>query len=694
MKKIETGSIRNVAIIAHGGAGKTSLSEAILFNAGVVTRLGKVEEGNTVMDFLPEEISRQISSSSATACVEWKDHQINIVDTPGYQDFIADALYATRVCGGVVGVISAVSGVQVNTERLWKEARSQELPGAIFINKMDRERADFHKAISEVESTLKTRAVLLQLPIGAEADFKGVVDLISMKACHYEMDGSGKFTENDIPEELLAMADEYREKLVEFAAEGDDTLMEKYLDTFELTDDEVFQGLRSGVLDGDIVPVFCGSATLNIGVRKLLDSMIALMPSPEDVGTITGADPKGEVATREPAESEPFSAFVYKTLADPYAGKLTLFKVLSGTLKSDTGFYNATRDAKERFGNLFLLQGKKQVNVPEVVAGQLAGVAKLKETRTGDTLCAEGQPFIMPDVDIPIPALSCAIKPVSKGDEEKVSQSMARLLDEDPSIRVKRDEETGENILSGLGRQHLEVTVERLKIKFGVEVEMAVPKVPYKETIKGKTKLQSRYKKQTGGRGQFGDVWLEIERLPRGGNFEFVDKIVGGAVPRQYIPAVEKGLREAMVEGVIAGYPVTDIRVTLYDGSFHAVDSSEMAFKIAASMGFRKGFLECNPVLLEPIVNLDVSVPDDFMGAVIGDLNSRRGKVMGMDPQGTVQIVKAQIPLAEILTYAPDLRSMTEGRASFTTAFSHYEELPSHLAEKVVEESQKAKEKE
>jgi elongation factor G len=694
MKETQTEQIRNIAIIAHGSAGKTSLTEAVLFNAGAVNRLGKVEEGNTVMDFLPEEISRQISSSSATATLPWKDHQINIIDTPGYQDFIADSLYGLAVSDAVVAVISAVSGVQVNTERLWKEARERNLPGAVFINKMDRERADFSKAISEVEKTLKTRPVLLQIPIGAEADFKGVVDLISMKACLYEMDGSGKFTEHDIPADLADEADDYREKLVEFAAEGDDALVEKYLETGELTDDEVFQGLRAGVLAGDIVPAFCGSATLNIGVRKLLDAIVALMPSPVDRGAVTGTDGKETELVRNPSVDEPFAAFVYKTLADPYAGKLTLFKVLSGTLKADSGFFNASQDSKERFGNLFLLQGKKQVNMPQVIAGQLAAVAKLKETRTGDTLTAEGKPFVLPPLNLPEPALSYAIKPKSKGDEEKVSQSLARLLEEDPSLKVRRDEATRENILSGMGQQHIEVTVERLKTKFGVEVEMAIPKVPYKETIKGKTSLQSRYKKQTGGRGQFGDVWLEIEALPRGGDFEFVDKIVGGAVPRQYIPAVEKGLREAMVEGVQAGYPVTDVRVTLYDGSYHSVDSSEMAFKIAASMGFKKGFMECNPVLLEPIVNLDVTVPDDFMGAVIGDLNSRRGKVMGMDPRSGEQIVKAQVPMAEILSYAPDLRSMTEGRASFAISFSHYEEVPAHLAEKIIEETAGRKEKE
>jgi len=694
MSQIQTDQIRNIVLLAHGGAGKTSLAEAALFNAGAVNRLGKVEEGNTVMDFLPEEISRKISASSSTAAFQWKGSQINIVDTPGFQDFIADALFALRVCDGAVAVVSAVSGVQVNTERLWKEAREQGLAAAVFINKMDRERADFNKAISQVESVLKARPVLLEIPIGAEADFKGLVDLISMKACLYEMDGSGKFREEQIPADLSEMAAQYREKLVEFAAEGDDALVEKYLETGELTQEEVFRGLRAGVVAGDIVPVFCGSASLNIGVKKLLDAMVALMPSPADRGAVKGVDDKSQPAQRMPSSEEPFSAFVYKTIADPYAGKLTLMKILSGSLKPDSSFYNATRETKERFGNLFLLQGKKQVNVDAAVAGQLAAVAKLKETRTGDTLTAEGKPFLMPQVQIPEPALSYAIQPKSKGDEEKVSQSLARLMEEDPSIHVGRDEDTRENILSGMGQQHIEVTVERLKLKFGVEVEMKVPKVAYKETIKGKTSLQSRYKKQTGGRGQFGDVWIEVEPLPRGKEFEFVDKIVGGVVPRQYIPAVEKGVREAMGEGVLAGYPVVDVRVSLFDGSYHSVDSSEMAFKIAASMGFKKGFLESNPVLLEPIVNLEVTVPDDFMGAVIGDLNSRRGKVLGMDPQGGIQVIKAQVPMAEIMSYAPDLRSMTEGRAHFTLTFSHYEEVPAHLAEKVIEEAKRQKEKE
>lgn len=694
MSQTQTEKIRNIAFIAHGGSGKTSLAEAALFNTGAVNRMGKVEEGNTVMDFLPEEISRQISASSATAAVEWKGNQINIVDTPGYQDFIADSLFALRVCDSVVAVVSAVSGVQVNTERLWKEAKSQKLAAVVFINKMDRERADFDKSISDVEKILKARPVLLQIPIGAEADFRGVVDLISMKACIYEMDGSGKFREEEIPGDILNVADDYREKLVEFAAEGDDALVEKYLDTGELTEEEVFHGLRAGVTAGDIVPVFCGSATLNIGVKKLLDAIVALMPSPEDMGVVAGTDEKGEKTERRLSAEEPFAAFVYKTIADPYAGKVTLFKILSGTLKADSGFYNATRENKERFGSLFLLQGKKQLNVDQVVAGQLAAVAKLKETRTGDTLTADGKPFVMSSVQLPEPALSYAISPKSKGDEEKVSQSLARLMEEDPSIRVQRDKATRENIISGMGQQHIEVTVERLKLKFGVEVEMKVPKVAYKETIKSKTSLQSRYKKQTGGRGQFGDVWIELEPLPRGQDFEFVNKIVGGVIPRQYIPAVEKGVREAMAEGVLAGYPVTDVRITLYDGSYHSVDSSEMAFKIAASMGFKKGFMDANPVLLEPIVNLEVTVSDDFMGSVIGDLNSRRGKVMGMDPQGNVQIVKAQVPMAEILSYAPDLRSMTEGRAFFTVSFSHYEEVPAHLADKVVEEAKQRKEKE
>jgi len=690
MKQIQVDNIRNVAIIAHGSAGKTSLAEAVLFNAGATNRLGKVEEGNTVMDFLPEEISKQISTSSATATVEWDGHQINLVDTPGYQDFIADSLFALRICDCALLVVSAVSGVQVQTERLWKVASENGLPGMAIINKMDRERANFHQALEEMRTGLKANPVPVQLPIGAEDTFKGLVDLISMKACIYKTDGSGDFEVQDIPDEMLSEANEQHEKLVESAAEGEDDLVEKYLESGGLTQEEILRGLRAGALARDIIPVFCGAVTLNIGTKKLLDGLISLMPSPSDRGSLTGTDAEGQETELKPSPGEPFAAFVYKTLADPYAGKLTMFKVLSGTLKADSGFYNTNRETKERFGNIFLVQGKKQLPVQEVTAGQFAAVAKLKETKTGDTLVEAESTIKMPPVEIPEPALSYAIVPKSKGDEEKVSSALSRLLEEDPSLRVNRDDETKQNILSGMGQIHIEVTVDRLKEKFGVEVEMKVPKVPYRETIKGKTQLQSRYKKQSGGRGQYGDVWLEIEPLPGGGDFEFVDKIVGGVVPRQYIPAVEKGIREAMVEGVLAGYTVTDVKVTLFDGSYHSVDSSEMAFKIAASMGFKKGFLDAKPVLLEPIVNLEVSVPDDFMGAVIGDLNSRRGKVVGMDPLGDVQAVKAQVPMSEILTYAPDLRSMTEGRGSFTMGFSHYEEVPAHLAEKIVEDSKKA----
>jgi elongation factor G len=690
MKQIQVDNIRNVAIIAHGSAGKTSLAEAVLFNTGATNRLGKVEEGNTVMDFLPEEISKQISTSSATASVEWDGHQINLVDTPGYQDFIADSLFALRICDCALLVVSAVSGVQVQTERLWKVASENGLPGMAIINKMDRERANFHQALEEMRTGLKANPVPVQLPIGAEDTFKGLVDLISMKACIYKTDGSGDFEVQDIPDEMLSEANEQHEKLVESAAEGEDDLVEKYLESGGLTQEEILRGLRAGALACDIIPVFCGAVTLNMGTKKLLDGLISLMPSPSDRGSLTGTDAEGQETELKPSPGEPFAAFVYKTLADPYAGKLTMFKVLSGTLKADSGFYNTNRETKERFGNLFLVQGKKQLPVQEVTAGQVAAVAKLKETKTGDTLVEPESSIKMPPVEIPEPALSYAIVPKSKGDEEKVSSALSRLLEEDPSLRVNRDDETKQNILSGMGQIHIEVTVDRLKEKFGVEVEMEVPKVPYRETIKGKTQLQSRYKKQSGGRGQYGDVWLEIEPLPGGGDFEFVDKIVGGVVPRQYIPAVEKGIREAMVEGVLAGYTVTDVKVTLFDGSYHSVDSSEMAFKIAASMGFKKGFMDAKPVLLEPIVNLEVSVPDDFMGAVIGDLNSRRGKVVGMDPLGDVQAVKAQVPMSEILTYAPDLRSMTEGRGSFTMGFSHYEEVPAHLAEKIVEDSKKA----
>lgn len=685
MKGYEAENIRSIAIIGHGSAGKTSLAETIMFDAGVTNRMGTINDGNTVMDFLPEEISRQISTSSATASLEWKENQINIVDTPGYQDFIADALYALVVCEGALLVVGAVSGVRAQTERLYKFAKENNAGMIAFVNKMDRERADFDRAIGEMESTLGANPVLTQLPIGKEASFEGVVDLLTMKACIYSKDGTGNFEEKDIPDQLKGQADEYREKLVEAAAESEDELVEKYLEEGDLTDEEILKGLRTGVVTGDILPVFCGSATLNIGVRKLLDGIQNMMPSPGDRGLITGVDAKGNETERKVSTDEPFSAFVYKTMADPFAGKLTLFKIISGSLKADTGFLNSTRDTKERFGNVFILNGKKQESVPVVSAGQLAAVAKLKETKTGDTLSDDSSPFVLPNIELPAPALSYAIVPRSKGDEEKVSAALTRLMEEDPSMKTSREEETRESIISGMGQLHLEVTVERLKEKFGVEVDMKVPKVPYKETIKRSTKLQSRYKKQSGGRGQYGDVWLEIEPLSRGSDFEFVNKIVGGVVPRQYIPAVEKGVREAMAEGVLAGYPVTDLKVTLYDGSYHAVDSSEMAFKIAASMGFKKGFLDARPILLEPIVNLNVSVPEDFMGAVIGDLNSRRGKVVGMDPGEGEQIVNAQVPMAEVLTYAPDLRSMTEGRGSFSLSFSHYEETPGHLAEKIVE---------
>ena len=685
MKGYEAENIRSIAIIGHGSAGKTSLAETIMFDAGVTNRMGTIDDGNTVMDFLPEEISRQISTSSATASLEWKENQINIVDTPGYQDFIADALYALVVCEGALLVVGAVSGVRAQTERLYKFAKENNAGMIAFVNKMDRERADFDRAIGEMESTLGANPVLTQLPIGKQASFEGVVDLLTMKACIYSKDGTGNFEEKDIPEQLKGQADEYREKLVEAAAESEDELVEKYLEEGDLTDEEILRGLRTGVVTGDILPVFCGSATLNIGVRKLLDGIQNMMPSPGDRGLITGVDAKGNETERKVSSDEPFSAFVYKTMADPFAGKLTLFKIISGSLKADTGFLNSTRDTKERFGNVFILNGKKQESVPVVSAGQLAAVAKLKETKTGDTLSNDSAPFVLPNIELPAPALSYAIVPKSKGDEEKVSAALTRLMEEDPSMKTSREEETRESIISGMGQLHLEVTIERLKEKFGVEVDMKVPKVPYKETIKRSTKLQSRYKKQSGGRGQYGDVWLEIEPLSRGSDFEFVNKIVGGVVPRQYIPAVEKGVREAMAEGVLAGYPVTDLKVTLYDGSYHAVDSSEMAFKIAASMGFKKGFLDARPILLEPIVNLNVSVPEDFMGAVIGDLNSRRGKVVGMDPGEGEQIVNAQVPMAEVLTYAPDLRSMTEGRGSFSLSFSHYEETPGHLAEKIVE---------
>ncbi|MBI2370524.1 MAG: elongation factor G, partial [Deltaproteobacteria bacterium] len=644
--------IRNLALIGHGGAGKTSLAEAILFCTGAVDRLGRVDEGTTVMDYEPEEQQRLISIQAAVHRAEWKKCRVNLVDTPGYANFIGDTRRCLQAVEGAVLVVEAVSEIKVEGERVWQYADEFALPRVAFVNKMDRERADFAKALEELDTVLKANPVAVQLPIGKEDAFRGVIDLRRMKALVYATDGSGKVAEEEIPGPLRAEADAARERLIEKVAEADDALTEKYLEQGTLAPEEVVEGLRQGVLQRKFTPVLCGSGLRNMGLHPLLDLVIEVLPSPV-ARSVAGVHPQArEPQTRQPEEQAPFAALVFKTIADSFAGKLSVFRIFSGTLQADSQVYNATRGARERFGQVFELEGKKQKAVGQASVGDIVAVAKLKETQTGDTLCDEARPVLF-ETPAEVPAvLSFALSAKVKGEEEKVFSSLGRLIEEDPSLKVHRDEQTKEIILSGLGQLHVEVAVEKLKRKFGVEVELKAPKVPYKETIRGRTKIQGKYKKQSGGRGQYGDTWIEIEPLPRGGGFEFVDKIVGGAIPRQYIPAVEKGIREAMAEGIVAGYPVVDLRVTLYDGSYHTVDSSEMAFKIAASLGFKKGFLECTPVLLEPVMLIEIVVPEEHVGDVIGDLNSRRGRVLGVDVKGRTQGIKGQVPMAEVLQYA------------------------------------------
>lgn len=694
MAKYESQALRNVAVAGHGGTGKTTLCESFLFVSGKTERLGRVDDGSSSMDFEPEEHKRRSSINTAVNFFEWDKHKVNLLDSPGDSNFAYDMMGCLAHADAVLVVIDAVSGVEFQTIKAWEAADTYTLPRIAVINRLDRERADFGKAVESIVAKLDRKVTPLMLPIGKEAEFKGVVDLVAGKAFLFD-EGKGTCKPADIPADLAAQVEKYRGTMVEDIAETDETLMDKYLESGELSTEELQQGLRKGVLSGSVIPVVCTSALKNIGTSLLMDLMVRLFPSPVDRGAVTGTKPGAEeLEERLPDPSAPFAARVFKTIADPYAGRVTIFRVYSGTVTSDATFFNPTHKTTERFGNIFFLEGKTQKPTDDpLVPGDIAAVAKLKETLTGDTLCFEKAPILLPRIPTPAAVMSFAIEPRSRGDEEKIVSSINRLIEEDPTLTYRRDEQTKEMILSGTGQVHIEVTVEKMKRKFGVEVNLKTPKVPYKETIKkAKMGIQGRYKKQSGGRGQFGDVWLDVEPLPRGGGFEFADKIVGGVVPQQYRPAVEKGIIEAMEEGVLAGYPTVDLKVALVDGSYHTVDSSEMAFKIAGSMGFKKAVLECQPTLLEPIVNIDIEIPDEYMGDIIGDLNSRRGRVLGMDSKGSNQIVKASIPLAEILKYAPDLRSMTSGRGTFTYEFSHYEEVPAQIAEKVIAEAKKEKE--
>ncbi len=689
MSKYEPNSLRNIAIVGHGATGKTSLCESLLFIAGKTDRPGRVDDGTSSMDFEPEEQKRRISISAATNFFEWEKHKITILDTPGDSNFSYDTRNCLRVADGAVVVIDAVGGVEFQTEKVWEYADEYKLPRIVFISRMDRERADFFTSVETIKRRLGKKATPVLLPIGKEDNFKGVIDLITKKALIFD-GSSGAYKSADIPADMKDIVEKYRENMVEDIAESDEKLMDKYLDAGELSDDELKAGLKKGVMSLSLLPIACGSAVKNIGIAPFIDLVINALPSPVERGPVTGKKPgKDEAETRMPEESAPFSALVFKTIADPYAGRLTLFRVFSGTVTSDSTFYNSSRKITERFGNIFFLEGKSQKPVESLVPGDIAAVAKLKETSTGDTICNEKAAIIFEKVVPPPPIMSFAVSPKSRGDEDKIVSSINRIIEEDPPLTFRREEQTKEMILSGMGQVHIEVSIEKMKRKFGVELTLKTPKVPYKETIKGKTNVQGKYKKQSGGRGQFGDCWLDIEPLPRSGGYEFADKIVGGVIPQQYRPAVDKGIVEAMLEGVIAGYPVVDVKVSLVDGSYHTVDSSEMAFKIAGSMGFKKGVLACQPVLLEPIVNIDIEIPDEYMGDVIGDLNGRRGKVLGMESKGPNRIIKGLVPLAEILRYAPDLRSMTSGRGTFTYEHSHYEEVPPFIAEKIIAESKK-----
>jgi elongation factor G len=675
--------IRNVALVGHRGAGKTSLHEALLFEAGVTTRLGSVPDGNTVSDSESDEQARQMSISTALSSFEWGERKINLLDTPGEPSFVADALGALRVCESAVFVVNAVMGVEVSTARLWARAAELDIARMLFVNMLDRERADFFGTLEQLKASFGQHVVATEIPMGSEQELEGVIDLVDMRAFRHDSPGRSGWSEIPIPERHAARAQEYREKLMDEVAEVSDTLMERYLEGEEISHGEIVDALKEGTNHGRIFPVVCGVATANLGTTRLLDAIVEDLPSPVKHGGLE----VGEVTLEAAAERELF-AYVFKTRADPFAGRINLLRVYQGTMRHDTQVLNNHTHAKERIGQLLVFAGKDVLHVEELGPGDIGGVAKLKETRSGDWLAGRDEPLQMPRLKLPAPVMAFAIEARSRGDEEKVFASLRRLQEEDPTIDLHRDPQTGEQIVAGLSQVHVEVIVDRLRARFGVEVELKPPRVPYQETIRGRAKAHGRHKKQSGGRGQFGDCHIEIEPLPDGADgFEFVDRIKGGVIPSSFIPAVQKGVREAMDEGVLAGYPVKDVRVTLYDGSYHTVDSSEIAFKLAGASAMKQALEQASPVLLEPIMLVTVSVPEASVGDVIGDLNSRRGRPQGMEPVGAATEIKAEVPMAEMLSYAPDLRSITGGQGDYTLEFLRYEEVPAHLAQKVIEEA-------
>jgi elongation factor G len=672
--------------MAHIDAGKTTTTERILYYTGVSHRIGEVHEGTATMDWMEQEQERGITITSAATTCHWSDHRINIIDTPGHVDFTIEVERSLRVLDGAVAVFCSVGGVEPQSETVWRQADKYKVPRIAFINKMDRVGADFFRGVNMIKDRLKANPVPIQLPVGVEENYKGVVDLVEMKAIIWDEESLGaKYHVEDIPEGMLELAQEYREKMVEEIASHDDLLMEKYLGGEELTINEIKGAIRQATIDINICPVICGSAFKNKGVQNLLDAVIDYLPSPVDVPAIKGIDSNTEAEVDRPATDDgPFASLAFKIMTDPFVGQLCFFRVYSGVLKSGSYIYNSTKGKKERIGRLLQMHANKREELKEVYAGDIAAAVGLKYTTTGDTLCVEEHPVILESIEFPEPVISIAIEPKTKADQDKLGTSLAKLASEDPSFRVKTDEETGQTIISGMGELHLEIIVDRLMREFKVEANVGKPQVAYRETITKKVKVEGKFVRQSGGRGQYGHVWLEVEPQEPGKGYEFVDAIKGGVVPREYIPAVDKGIREAMDSGVLAGFPVVDCKITLIDGSYHEVDSSEMAFKIAGSMGFKEGCAKASPVLLEPIMSVEVVVPEEYMGDVIGDLNSRRGRIMGMENRAGAQVITSMVPLAQMFGYATDLRSATQGRATYTMTFDHYEQIPKSVSEEII----------
>ena len=666
MKVYDATAIRNIALVGHTSSGKTQLASAMLSVAGMVNRFGKVDEGTTVTDYDEEEIARKHTLGASLAYAEWNKHKINIIDTPGIGNFLSDARAALQVADAAVVVVDAVSGVMVQTEKVWAAADERTMPRVVVLNRLDRERANLDRALQSLRDSCSRAVVPIQLPIGEEKSFKGVVDLVTKKAYVFETNESGKFKEDAVPAAMTAAVDSAREALIEMVAESDEKLMERFFEAGTLTDDELIAGLKAATASAKVFPLLCTSSLLNVGIPQLLDAVITYVPPP------AGDEKKGT------------QAFVWKTIADPFAGRITMFRVMAGSVKADSTLLNKTRDSQERLGHVVLLQGKTQAPVPEIKAGDLGAVAKLKDTLTNDTLGDKSDPVTYPAVTYPEPVLSYAIEPKSRGDEDKISGSMHRLEEEDPSIKYSRDPQTKELLLSGQGQLQIEVTVAKLKRRFGVDVNLKPPRIPYRETIKAATEAHGRHKKQTGGHGQFGDCKIKVEPLARGSDFEFVDDIFGGSIPRQFIPAVEKGIQETRVRGYLAGYPMVDFRVTVFDGSYHDVDSNELSFKMAGRLAFKDAMTRARPTILEPIMDVEVYAPSDFAGDLMGDLNGRRGRIAGMDTRGATTIIKAQVPMAEMLTYEQHLTSATGGRGSYHMEYSHYDEVPSHLQTKII----------